>query len=114
MESDMEHIAAIMLLVGCTPGSLSCEELQAPQVAFETMEDCVGALPSALGDAGVGKRVVHGRCAPFDPAWEEENVEIGWRMTSRNRLEVHVRKVDPPADGIVVAENARPVGIGLH
>ena len=57
----MEHIAAIMLLVGCSKGGLSCGELAAPQVAYETMEDCVGALPLAIGSAGDGARIVHGQ-----------------------------------------------------
>ncbi|WP_411037048.1 hypothetical protein [Shinella sp. BYT-45] len=110
----MEHIAAIMLLVGCDPGSLACKELQAPQVAFETMEECVGALPSALGGAGVSKRVVHGRCAAIDPAWVEEDVEISWRMSREGGLEVDVRQVAPPEEGVVVAENAHPVHARMH
>jgi hypothetical protein len=108
MENEMEHIAAIMLLVGCSHGSLACEEMQAPQVAFESMEDCVGALPAALGGAGAGRRLVHGRCAEIDPAWVEEDVEITWRMSPVSGLEVHVRQVSPLAEGVVVAENAYP------
>lgn len=104
----MEHIAAIMLLVGCSHGSLACEELQAPQVAFESMEECVGALPSALGGAGTSKRVVHGRCAAVDPAWIEEDVEISWHMSRKSGLQIDVRQVTPPAEGVVVAENALP------
>ncbi|MGQ3212057.1 MAG: hypothetical protein ACT6U0_26895 [Shinella sp.] len=101
----MEHIAAIMLLVGCSHGSLSCEELPAPQVAFETMEECQSALPTALGGAGVGKRIVHARCAAIDPAWIEEDVEISWSMSRESGLEVEVRQVSPPTDGMIVAEN---------
>ena len=104
----MEHIAAIMLLVGCSHGGLTCEELPAPQVAFETMEECVGALPAALGGAGAGKHIVHGRCAVVDPAWVEEDVEIDWRLTRKNGLEVHVRQVQPPAGDAIVADNAHP------
>lgn len=104
----MEHIAAIMLLVGCSHGGLTCEELQAPQVAFESMEDCVGALPAALGGAGAEKRIVHGRCAAVDPAWVEEDVEISWRLSRQNGLEVHVRQASPPAQDIIVADNAYP------
>ena len=107
----MEHIAAIMLLVGCSHGSLACEELQAPQVAFESIEECRGALPAALGSAGAGRRVVHARCAAIDPAWVEEDVEISWRMSRENGLEVDVRQADPSSDGLVVAENAHPTQI---
>jgi len=99
----MEHIAAIMLLVGCSKGGLSCGELAAPQVAYETMEDCVGALPLAIGSAGDGARIVHGRCAAIDPAWTEEDVEISWRMTKESGLVVDVRLVAPPSGDVIVA-----------
>lgn len=105
----MEHIAAFMLLIGCNAGGLSCEELPAPQVAFESMEECVGALPAALGGAGVKGRIVHARCAAIDPAWVEEDVEISWHMSREKGLEINVRQVAPPTDGMLVAENVRPV-----
>ncbi len=112
----MEHIAAFMLLIGCNAGSLSCEELPAPQVAFESMEECVGALPVALGGAGAKGRIVHARCAAIDPAWIEEDVEISWRMSREKGLEIDIREAAPPADGMLVAENARPVELAgrLH
>ncbi|MXN44437.1 hypothetical protein GR138_04490 [Shinella kummerowiae] len=112
----MEHIAAIMLLVGCSHGSLACEELPAPQVAFESMEECQDALPVALGGAGASKRIVHGRCAAVDPAWMEDDVEISWRMSRENGLQIDIRQVSPSTDGMVVAENAYPadVPVKLH
>lgn len=103
----MEHIAAIMLLVGCSHGSIACEELPAPQVAFESLEECVGALPSALGAAGAEKRIVRGRCAAIDPAWIEEDVEISWKM-GQDGLEVDVKQVSPPTGDMVVADNMHP------
>ena len=104
----MEHIAAFMLLIGCNAGSLSCEELPAPQVAFESMEECVGALPVALGGTGAKGRIVHARCAAIDPAWVEEDIEISWRMSREKGLEVDIRETTPPADGLLVAENVHP------
>ena len=106
----MEHIAAFMLLIGCNAGTVSCEELPAPQVAFESMEECVGALPVALGGAGATGRIVHARCAAIDPAWVEEDIEITWRMSSEKGLEIDIREAAPPADGMLVAENAHPAG----
>lgn len=110
----MEHIAAIMLLVGCSQGSLACEELPAPQVAYESLEECVGALPSALGGASAVSRIVHARCAVVDPAWSEEDVEVSWRMSRENGLEVDVRQIIPPADGVVVAENSLSVDLSVR
>ncbi|MCJ8053926.1 hypothetical protein GB928_027610 [Shinella curvata] len=110
----MEHIAAFMLLIGCNAGSLSCEELPAPQVAFESMEECVGALPVALGGAGAKGRIVHARCAAIDPAWVEEDVEISWRMSREKGLEIEIRETAPPADGMLVAENAHPAEVAAR
>jgi hypothetical protein len=90
MESEMEHIAAIMLLVGCSHGGAACEELPAPQVAFESMEECTSALPGAIGGAAGGGKIVRARCAVIDPAWLEEDVEISWELTRDGGLEVHV------------------------
>ena len=104
----MEHIAAFMLLIGCNGGGLSCQELPAPQVAYETMEECVGALPTALGGAGAKGRIVHARCAAIDPAWAEEEIEISWRLTRDKGLEVDIRQNAPAADGLLVADNAHP------
>lgn len=47
--------------------------------------------------ARVRKRIVHGRCAAIDPAWMEEDVEVSWRMSRENGLEIDVRQVSPPA-----------------
>ena len=100
----MEHIAAIMLLVGCSHRDLACEEVPASQSAFGTMEECIDALPVSLrGVAGAGNRVLHGRCASVDPAWAEEDIRIGWRMIPGEGLEIDIRQSDPPAAGIVVA-----------
>nr|WP_314092830.1 hypothetical protein [uncultured Shinella sp.] len=106
----MEHIAAFMLLIGCNAGTVSCQELPAPQVAFESMEECVGALPVALGGAGATGRIVHARCAAIDPAWVEEDIEITWRMSREKGLEIDIREAAPQADGMLVAENAHPAG----
>ena len=106
----MEHIAAFMLLVGCNAGGLSCEELPAPQVAFESMEECVGALPAALGGAGARGRIVHARCAAIDPAWVEEDIEISWRMSPEKGLEIDIRETAPSRGGMLVADNVHPAG----
>lgn len=108
----MEHITAFMFLVGCGQGDI-CKEVAAPQVAFETMEDCRAALPHALGGAGSGGLVVHGRCAAFDPAWEEGDVEINWKMTTSRRLEIDIRYLDPN-ENVILAGNDYPASASAH
>lgn len=110
----MEHIAAFMLLIGCSDGSLSCKELSAPQVVFESMEECMGTLPAALGGAGAKGRIVHARCAAVDPAWAEEDVEISWRVSREKGLEIDIREGAPPANDMLVAENAHPAEVAAR
>ncbi|QRM54317.1 hypothetical protein [Sinorhizobium sp. BG8] len=95
----MEHIAAIMILVGCSGTSTACTELPAPQAVFETMEDCNGALATAIGAAGGKARIVRAKCASIDPAWEEEDVQISWDITRNGQLDITVTNAadDPTA-----------------
>lgn len=102
----MEHIAAIMLVVVCNNGGHACEEAGAPQVVFETMQECTGALSVALGGARAGNPIFHGRCAAVDPAWLEEDVEISWRVSKRNGLEVDVHERGREAE-MAFVENSR-------
>lgn len=91
----MEHIAAIMLLVGCSHADMTCNELPAPQVAFETMEECNGTLANAIGQVASVGTVVRAKCAAVDPAWFEEDIEISWDVTEDGRLDVAINNVGP-------------------
>ncbi|MGC3974977.1 MAG: hypothetical protein QM771_11415 [Nitrospira sp.] len=46
----MEHIAALLFVVGCSSTMTDCRELQVPVSVFETAEACVAERPFALGD----------------------------------------------------------------
>ena len=99
----MEHIAAIMMLVGCTQGAVDCRELPAPAVGFETAEECQELLRPAVAEVRGRFAVVYGKCAPIDPALYIEDATITWDITPSDELDVQVT-FDEPAAPVLLAE----------
>lgn len=98
----MEHIAALLLIIGCSGSADSCRELPAPTTVFETSVECDEQLP-------VSKRQFEGRfdkvlatCIQLDPALEYEDAELVWDITPEGEL---VASIEPMTD-YVVASNA--------
>ncbi|MCV9998658.1 hypothetical protein OE766_10400 [Pararhizobium sp. YC-54] len=98
----MEHIAAIMMLVGCTQGNVECKELPAPAVGFETAEECHALLQPSLNAARGKYKIVYGKCAAIDPALYIEDATITWEITPAKELDVQVT-FDEPAPPVQVA-----------
>lgn len=77
----MEHIAALLLIVGCSNDLAECRELPAPAPIFETAGECMEALPRGIESfAGRYPRVI-ARCIDVDPALEEDYAELTWDVT---------------------------------
>lgn len=90
----MEHIAAIMVLVGCMQATDSCREVPAPTVAFETAEECHELLSPAIEATAAAFKRAYGACAEVDPALFVENATIEWHITRAGRLQVKVEVDD--------------------
>lgn len=103
----MEHIAAIMMLVGCTQGNVECKELPAPAVGFETAEECQALLQPSVNDIRSKYKIVYGKCAAIDPALYLEDATITWDVTPAKGLEVQVT-FDEPAAPMLVAGKRDP------
>jgi hypothetical protein len=100
-EATMEHIAAVLLIIGCSNDLSQCHELPAPVTIFETAEQCTAERPFALGDlAGKADRIM-GECLAVDPALEEEYGAIVWDVRPDGTLDASVEIEDP-----LVASNA--------
>lgn len=82
----MEHIAALLLMIGCSGDLRQCHELPAPATVYETMEECNADLPTTLRDLGSAMPKVFGRCLFVDPAMEEEDAELTWNVTPAGEL----------------------------
>ncbi|CAG1013534.1 MAG: hypothetical protein F9K19_17705 [Rhizobiaceae bacterium] len=97
----MEHIAALLLIVGCSADLAECRELPAPVPVFETAEECDAELPRAsLGYDGAYPHVV-ARCIAVDPAMEEADAELVWDVRSDGSLVASIETA-----GVMVATNS--------
>ncbi|WP_331373449.1 hypothetical protein [Sinorhizobium chiapasense] len=101
----MEHVAAIMVLVGCMQETTACREVPSPVVAFETVEECQALLPPAMEEVGKVFKTAYGKCAEVDPALIVESAVIEWTITPARKLEV---TVTPDEEPYTVAGRVRP------
>lgn len=86
----MEHVAAIMLLIGCGDGNIECRELPAPTPAYETVAQCEADMESALRGASNEMPLIYGQCAEVDPALFEQDAIVSWDFASNGELHVDV------------------------
>jgi hypothetical protein len=84
----MEHIAALLLIVGCSASE--CRELPAPVPVFETLEECEMELQPALAAWAARHPRVLARCVEVDPAMEEEDAELVWEIAPDGTLEASI------------------------
>ncbi len=99
----MEHIAALLLIVGCSGDLQECRELPAPTPIFETMEECAAVLPSTLKSARGKDSRVFADCVYVDPAMEEEDAVLEWDVTKDGRLAASITA----GSDVVVASGRR-------
>lgn len=88
----MEHIAAFLLLVGCSNGDAECRELPSPTPVFETLEDCEAVRLPAIGHFTSRYPRVLGKCIEVDPAQEYEDATIVWDVLPNGRLQASIER----------------------
>lgn len=74
----MEHIAALLLIIGCSDDLAQCSELPAPVSVFETLEECENEVPTSIGLFTGQRPQIYAQCLPVDAALEEEDAELTW------------------------------------
>ena len=82
----MEHIAALLLIVGCSGDFKECSELPAPTPIYETFEECQVELRITLASMAGQRDKVLGQCVYVDPAMEEEDAELTWDVQKDGKL----------------------------
>jgi hypothetical protein len=100
----MEHIAALLLIIGCSDDLSQCRELPAPVPLYEAAEDCDDALPNSRSAFEGQYSRLFARCVPVDPALEEEDAELTWDVRPDGTL---VASVDAGSADVVVASNSQ-------
>lgn len=96
----MEHIAALMLIIGCSGDLQQCQELPAPVPVYETTEECEAVLGKTVREFSGQKPRIIAQCVYVDPAMEEEDAVLTWDILPDGTLDASVE-----AGGMVVASN---------
>ncbi|WP_296742110.1 hypothetical protein [Mesorhizobium sp.] len=105
----MEHIAALLLVIGCSSNMTDCRELSVPVSVFETFEACTAERPFALGDLQGQAAHVVGKCLAVDPALEDDYDQIAWNVRPDGTLDASLE-----VSGMLIASNSvRPEKVSL-
>lgn len=91
-DNAMEHIAAVLLIVGCSGDLADCTEFPAPATVFETVEQCAAERQPALRALSSRAERIFGTCIAVDPALEDDYAEIVWQVHPNGKLEASVEK----------------------
>ncbi|MFB9981670.1 hypothetical protein ACFSQQ_28415 [Mesorhizobium kowhaii] len=106
----MEHIAALLLVIGCSNTMADCRELQVPVSVFETADQCVAERPFAMGDVQGQAQHIVAKCLAVDPALEDDYDQIVWNVRADGTLDASLA-----ISNVVMASNAvRPEKDYLH
>lgn len=97
----MEHIAAFLLIVGCSQDLSQCRELPAPQPVFETLQDCDAALADSSSAHAGSHPQLFAQCFEVDPLLAETDAEIVWDVTAADGLTASVEPI--AAEEVLVA-----------
>ncbi len=90
----MEHLVAIMILIGCN-GPATCRTLPPPSDSYASLSHCEDALKNAILASTASAPEVHGTCREVDPAVFERDASVEWSLSEAGR--VHVSVVDGDA-----------------
>ena len=96
----MEHIAALLLIVGCSNGLEQCHELPTSVSVFETMQECASRRPVAVAELRHSQQRIFSRCLAVDPALEDDYDWISWHVRDDGTFDASVEIA-----GTVVASN---------
>ncbi|WP_182085437.1 hypothetical protein [Aureimonas sp. ME7] len=91
----MEHVAALMLLVGCSSDASVCTQIAVPQPIYRSVAECESAMPLAQRFSATYDRKVVGTCTGLSAAELESSPSVEWAVSRSGRLSVML--TDPPA-----------------
>jgi len=96
----MEHIAALLLIVGCSDDLSYCRELPAPAPLYQTEAECDAELETSIrGFVGQYPQIL-GKCVSVDPALEYVDAELVWDITGSGNL---VASIEPVTDVLIAS-----------
>jgi hypothetical protein len=96
----VEHIAALLLVIGCSNSMTECRELSVPVSVFETAEACTAERPFAMGDVQGQAQHIVAECLAVDPALEDDYDQIVWNVRPDGSLDASLQ-----ISNVMVASN---------
>ena len=96
----MEHIAALLLVIGCSNTMADCREIQVPVSVFESADQCVAERPFAMSDVQGQAQHIVAKCLAVDPALEDDYDQIVWNVRPDGSLDASLA-----ISSIVMASN---------
>jgi hypothetical protein len=84
----MEHVAALMLLVGCNADASICKEIPVPVAAYEDVAQCDSDLSLQLRLASSDDAKVYGTCAGITEDVFEQSATLDWTISANGKLRV--------------------------
>jgi hypothetical protein len=84
----MEHVAALMLLVGCNADASICKEIPVPVAAYEDVAQCDSDLSLQLRLASSDDDQVFGTCKSVTEDVFEQSATLDWTVSPSGKLRV--------------------------
>jgi hypothetical protein len=103
----LEHIEAVLLVIGCFDDLSGCRELPSAVSVYETLQECDQRLPYSLGAFTGQFEQLFAQCFPVDPLLEGD-LEVMWQVHPNGDLAVWVEQASPdagePADALIALD----------
>lgn len=106
----MEHLAALLLIVGCSDDLSQCNELPAPTVAYQSMETCESDMEAAFSQYVRDYPQIFAQCVTFDPELLQMDAQIVWEIDDAEHLLASVEPVGQSRQEIA----SRPIDSGSN
>lgn len=86
----MEHVAALLLIVGCSPNSAVCAEIPVSQPIYRSIEACEAAKPLAMRLTGTFDNRVVASCTGLTQAELDGSASVEWAVNRAGQLMVEI------------------------
>lgn len=107
----MEHIAALLLIVGCSDDLQQCQELPAPAPVFQTVQECNEMMESTMLDFTGEYPQILARCVSTDPSKEYTDARLEWDISPAGNL---TASIETSSDYMIASTGSEKVGVAAR
>ncbi|WP_185983551.1 hypothetical protein [Aureimonas mangrovi] len=103
----MEHLVAIMLLVGCNADGSQCSEIPVPAPAYDSVADCEREMAIQMRFSSTYDDRILGKCTAVSEELLDQSATIEWGVSRGGELRVEIM---PEVEDTIVVSQARSAG----